>query len=183
MEIIRSRRDFLTTLSAAGAASVLGPCPSLADDGPPEVTTLRIGYDSSICVAPNFIAEDLLRAEGFTDIRYVRAQSGPELAEMIGRGELDFVRMFAATVMVRLDSGVPITVLAGVHPGCMELFAQKSIRTISDLRGKKVGIDVLGSRLAPECGDHGGLCRTRPWEGYRMGRDPPLQARGNVCRR
>jgi NitT/TauT family transport system substrate-binding protein len=29
----------------------------------------------------------------------------------------------------------------------MELFAQKSIRTISDLRGKKVGIDVLGSGL------------------------------------
>ncbi len=29
----------------------------------------------------------------------------------------------------------------------MELFAQKPIRTISDLRGKKVGIDVLGSGL------------------------------------
>jgi NitT/TauT family transport system substrate-binding protein len=66
---------------------------------------------------------------------------------MIEQGELDFVLMFAATAVFRLDSGVPITVLAGVHPGCMELFAQKSIRTISDLRGKKVGIDVLGSGL------------------------------------
>jgi len=147
MQIIQSRRHFLAALRAASAAGVLGVRPALADDGPPETTTIRLRRDPGICVAPLYVAEDLLRAEGFTDIRYVRAQSGPEVAEMFGRGELDFVLMFAATVMVRLDSGVPVTVLAGVHPGCMELFAQKSIRTISDLRGKKVGIDVLGSGL------------------------------------
>ena len=47
--------------------------------------------------------------------------------------------------MVRLDAGVPITAVAGVHAGCFELFAHEPIRTISDLKGKKVGIDVLGS--------------------------------------
>ena len=36
------------------------------------------------------IAEDLLRVEGFTDIRYVPAQIGPELMQMLGRGDLDF---------------------------------------------------------------------------------------------
>ena len=35
------------------------------------MTTIRIGYDPNICVAPQYIAEELLRAEGFTDIRYV----------------------------------------------------------------------------------------------------------------
>ena len=40
---------------------------------------------------------------------------------------------------------MPITALAGVHAGCFELFAHEPIRTISDLKGKKVGIDVLGS--------------------------------------
>ena len=29
----------------------------------------------AICVAPWFVAEDLLRAEGFTDIRYVQVQA------------------------------------------------------------------------------------------------------------
>ena len=147
MQTNQSRRDFLSTLSAAGVAAALGTRRSLADEGPPETTTIRLRLDPGICVAPWYVAEDLLRAEGFTDIRYVRAQSGLEVAEMIGRGELDFVLLFAATAVFRLDSGVPITVLAGVHPGCMELFAQKSIRTISDLWGKKVGIDVLGSGL------------------------------------
>jgi NitT/TauT family transport system substrate-binding protein len=67
------------------------------------------------------------------------------LADMIGRGELDFALFFAASAVFRLDSGVPITALAGVHPGCFELFAHEPIRTISDLKGKKVGIDILGS--------------------------------------
>ena len=71
MHIMQSRRDFLTTLSAAGAAGVLGARASLADEGPPETTTLRLPRDPNICVAPVYIADDLLRAEGFTDIRYV----------------------------------------------------------------------------------------------------------------
>ena len=48
-------------------------------------------------------------------------------------------------VVFRLDAGVPVTALAGVHSGCFELFAHEPIRTISDLKGKKVGIEVLGS--------------------------------------
>ena len=35
--------------------------------------------------------------------------------------------------------------LAGVHPGCFELFAQEPIRTFSDLKGGSVGIEGLGS--------------------------------------
>src|SRR5262245_18733567 len=44
---------------------------SLADEGPPETTTLRLQRGATICIAPVDIAEDLLRAEGFTDVRYV----------------------------------------------------------------------------------------------------------------
>jgi NitT/TauT family transport system substrate-binding protein len=36
--------------------------------------------------------------------------------------------------------------LAGVHPGCFELFVHEHIRTITDLKDKQVGIDdVLGT--------------------------------------
>ena len=61
MHIMQSRRDFLTTLSAAGAASVLGAPASLADEPPPETTTLRLRLDPNICAAPLYVAEDLLR--------------------------------------------------------------------------------------------------------------------------
>jgi NitT/TauT family transport system substrate-binding protein len=126
MHTIQSRRDFLAGLSAASAVSVLRTRTSFADEGPPEVTTIRLRRDPSICVAPWYIAEDLLRAEGFTDIRYVPAH-GPTQAEMITRGELDFALWETGTVAYRLDAGVPITTVAGVHPGCFELFAHEPV--------------------------------------------------------
>ena len=78
---------------------------------------------------------------------------------MIARGELDFSIFFPASVVFRLDAGVPITALAGVHTGCFELFAHEPIRTISDLKGKKVGIDVAGRGQNLICRDHGGKHR------------------------
>ncbi|MGH6916442.1 MAG: ABC transporter substrate-binding protein [Geminicoccaceae bacterium] len=145
MHIVQSRRDFLTTLTAAGAAGALGARGPLADEAPPETTTIRLRRDPSICVAPWYVAEDLLRTEGFTDISYVPAQSGLTHAQMIAHGDIDLSLYFAASAVARLDGGMPITVLAGAHAGCFELFAHEPVRTISDLKGKKVGIDVLSS--------------------------------------
>jgi NitT/TauT family transport system substrate-binding protein len=142
MEIIQSRRDFLTTLSAAGAAGVFGARGSVADEAPPETTTLRLIYDPSICTAPGYIADELLRAEGFTDIRYLRTVSG---GESVARGEVDFGTDTGAWIVSRLDAGEPITALAGLHSGCYELFAHEPVRTISDLKGKRIGIRALRS--------------------------------------
>jgi hypothetical protein len=52
MHIMRSRRDFLSILSAATAASALGARASQADEAPPEVTTIRLGWYPNICGAP-----------------------------------------------------------------------------------------------------------------------------------
>jgi NitT/TauT family transport system substrate-binding protein len=143
MQIIQSRRNFLAGLSAAGTISTLGAGAALADEPPPETTTIRLILDPSICVAPWYIAEDLLRAEGFTDVSYVPVPEGPLQDQLIARGEIDVSLYFPATLVFRWDEGLPVTVLAGLHSGCFELFAHEPIRTISDLKGKKVGISVL----------------------------------------
>jgi NitT/TauT family transport system substrate-binding protein len=136
MHTMHSRRDFLAGLSAASAAGVLGPPASFADEGPPEVTTIRLRKSPAICVSPRYIARDLLRAEGFTDVRYV-----PDLPfDAVAGGGLDFDLNTAAWAVSLLDAGKPITALAGVHPGCYELFAHEPVRTVSDLKGRKVGI-------------------------------------------
>ena len=46
---------------------------------PPETTRLRMFRSPSLCVAPQFVAEELLHAEGFTDVQYVQrgGESGP----------------------------------------------------------------------------------------------------------
>jgi NitT/TauT family transport system substrate-binding protein len=145
MPIGHSRRDVLTSLSLAGAACVFGTWPSLADEGPLETTTVRIAKNTNICLAPTYIADDLLRAEGFTDIRHVPTSGGFSSPEMVARGEIDFGQSFAASVVFHLDAGLSITALAGIHSGCYELFAHEPIRTIGDLKGKRVGIQTLSS--------------------------------------
>ena len=72
MHIMQSRRDFLASASLATAAGILDPQASLADEPPPETTTIRLGFwPQYACVSPHTIAEALLRAEGFTDVRFV----------------------------------------------------------------------------------------------------------------
>jgi NitT/TauT family transport system substrate-binding protein len=66
MQILQSRRDFLATLSAAAAAGLLDARGSLADEGPPETTTVRLDSRAPICEAPQYITEELLHAEGLT---------------------------------------------------------------------------------------------------------------------
>ena len=48
MPSIQSRRHFLASLTA-GAAGVLGARRSLADEGPPETTTIRLFREASVC--------------------------------------------------------------------------------------------------------------------------------------
>ena len=68
-----SRRRFLGGLTLAGTAGFLGLHPrQVAAEPPPETTTLRLIQLSGICIAPQYVAEELLRAEGFADVQYVK---------------------------------------------------------------------------------------------------------------
>ena len=75
MQIRPNRRRFLAGLAAAGAAGLLGPRRALADEAPPEATTIRLAKIPGICIAPQYV-EELLRVEGFNELRYVPTQSG-----------------------------------------------------------------------------------------------------------
>ena len=111
--------------------------------------------DFSICIAPEYVAEELLRAEGFTDIRYVKIP-GYQQADALLRGELDFFNFFAGGNIQLIEAGAPIVVLAGIHIGCFELFASEGIRHIADLKGKSIGLsaapDALLTLMAAEVG-------------------------------
>jgi NitT/TauT family transport system substrate-binding protein len=128
----------------AGAAAVL-PARRGRTEPVLETTSVRLAKISGICIAPQYVAEELLRAAGFTDVRYVASEVGIGQSEAIARGEVDFSLNFAAPVIIPLDGGAPITVIAGVHVGCFELFGREGIRSIADLWGRTVGVQGLGS--------------------------------------
>jgi NitT/TauT family transport system substrate-binding protein len=144
--MIQSRRRFLTALSAVSAAGLVrAPRAPAAEGASLETTTVRLAKTDGICIAPQYVADELLRAEGFTDVHYVDVPETTTRVEAIARGAVDFSANFAAPLIVAVASGEPITFLAGVHVGCFELFGNDSIRSIADLKGKSVGVPGLGS--------------------------------------
>lgn len=146
MQSTQSRRRFLATLSSAGVAGMIGAPHSLAAEPPPETITVRFPkFSNTICGAPVLVIDELLRAEGFTDVRYVRTTSGAAGIRLAARGEVDFENAFVGTHVTLIDAGSPITILGGLHIGCYELFAHGDIRSIRDLKGKTVGVAELGS--------------------------------------
>jgi NitT/TauT family transport system substrate-binding protein len=140
MPTIQTRRRVLTTLSLVGAAGVLRIPRSLAADGLPETTTVQLPKVPIICFAPQYVCEELLRDEGFTDIRYVDISVQEQIDDSaLGSGRVDFASNLTLAHVVGIDAGAPITILSGVHVGCYELFAHGGIRAIADLKGKSVG--------------------------------------------
>src|SRR5271155_3872659 len=140
MAMIQTRREFLTALSLAGAAGVARAPQVLAAEGALETTSVRfLKGGPATCIALVFAAEELLRAEGFIDIRYDET-SAANLSKAIASGQADFSMGLALNHVEAIDAGLPITVVAGVHIGCYELFAKESIRSITGLKGKTVGL-------------------------------------------
>ena len=137
----------LAAAGIAGAAALTGVRRTLAEEAPPETNSVRLlsFKNDTTCVAPLDILDDLLRDEGFADVRYVIGADSDIPAERVGRGDADFVQDFAATTMLSIDAGVPAVMLAGVHPACFELFARESIRSVVDLKGKTVGVSYTSA--------------------------------------
>jgi NitT/TauT family transport system substrate-binding protein len=122
----------------AGAAGVVPPLRARAAEPPPETTTLRLAREPVICFAPQYVCEQLLRAEGFAEIRYVDVAIAA-VQEELGRGNIDFASGLSLQHITGIDKGASITIVSGVHGGCYELFVHGAIHAIADLKGKRVG--------------------------------------------
>jgi NitT/TauT family transport system substrate-binding protein len=142
------RREFVKGVAAlAGSAGLLGyDMKPASAEPPPETTKIRLVVNGAICLAPQYMAEELLRLEGFSHVEYVphgEGESDPHMAVAAGRADLT---MEGATALVpALDRGRPIVVLAGVHGGCYELFGNERVRAVRDLKAKSVAVWGIGS--------------------------------------
>lgn len=147
-----SRREFLKITAelglSAAAMTVLESCgiipaTPLPEDAPPETTTIRLAKAPTICVAAQYYAEDLLKAEGFTDVQYLTPEGS--YSNALPSGQSDIGLDFAATIAISIDAGKPVVVLAGALIGCFELFGNDKIQTVTDLKGKTLPVAQLGS--------------------------------------
>jgi NitT/TauT family transport system substrate-binding protein len=136
----QTRRRILSTMALAGAAGLIRTPRVMAAEDRLETTTVRLGKSGSICIAPEYVAEGLLRAEGFTEVRYLDVEHGQAAAFR----KVDFASFFASSAIIGADGEAPFTVLSGLHAGCFELFGNDGVRSITDLKGKRVGVPALG---------------------------------------
>lgn len=138
------RRQFLEGTSALSTASLLGLSPPAAAEPPPEVKKIRPVKIPAICLAPEYVAEELLRLEGFSEVEYVEMNRlGAE--EMLYTNQADISAATPPTMIPALDSGKSLLALAGIHGGCYELFANERITAVRDLKGKRVAVSLIGS--------------------------------------
>jgi NitT/TauT family transport system substrate-binding protein len=98
----------------------------------------------AICYAAQYLAEDLLHAEGFKNVQYVRMVEASE-TKTLATGQADISAEFAANLLVGLERGYPITALSGLHIGCQELVGTGRVKSVRDLRGKTIAITEFGS--------------------------------------
>jgi NitT/TauT family transport system substrate-binding protein len=145
MHIMQSRRDFVVSLSAAGAAGVFGTRTSLANEPPLETTTVRLGrwIGDAYCWASLYLAGELMRADGLSDVRYVEGDTNVDNTEWLVGGVTDFDFNMPSMHIRTIEAGAPIKVLTGVHFGCFELRANDSVNSIADLKGRRVGVWAL----------------------------------------
>jgi NitT/TauT family transport system substrate-binding protein len=105
-----SRRRFAAAASAAGAASVLCPPRAWAAEAAPEVKRIRLPHTAAICLAPQYVAEELLQLEGFSTVEYVDVPYTGSSGLTTGRADvtIDYVPSFVWS----LDAGSRIVALA-----------------------------------------------------------------------
>jgi NitT/TauT family transport system substrate-binding protein len=125
MLVERGRRRFLTQLGLAGVAGLgglagarlTGGGRSFAADPPPEITRITLGKGRATCIAPQYVAGELLQAEGFTDTRYRVIDEAPALA--VAHHQLDWDMDFAPEIIAAVDNREALTAVAATHVGCM----------------------------------------------------------------
>ena len=182
MQIIQSRRDFLASLSAAGAAGapwrsgIARRRGAAGDDHDPAGLTYPASASRPLhrrgAAARGRVHRYPLRATtpaGRRDDRARRSRLRLQLRGMDRR--------------LQLDAGEPITALAGVHSGLLRAVRARAHPSVSDLKGKSVGIQALGSSRPPLPRDHGGACRARPAARTSIGSTQSARQRHGAVRR
>ena len=137
------RREFLWGVALGAAAGLAGfDSRAARAEAPPETTRIRLTQFASACQAPLYLSDALLRAEGFTDVQWVKSDL-IALSTILAAGNVDLGMNFVGPNIIGLDAGDPAIILAGGHVGCFELVGSDRVRSIRDLKGRIVA--ALGS--------------------------------------
>lgn len=99
----------------------------------PETTSIRL--TAAPCDSAIFGAERFLREEGFTDVGISDAATIPTIAT----GKADMGNAFPQAFF-SIAPVANVVSLGGLHPGCVEIWAQPGISAVKDLKGRSITV-------------------------------------------
>ncbi len=134
-----TRREVLRRGVGAAAALTAGPilascAPAAAPLPPPETTSIKLA--AGACDSAIFGAERFLREEGFTDVQFTDALT----ATAITAGNAHIGNAFPQAFFNSVESAPKVVALGGLHPGCIEIWAQPGIASVKDLKGRTITV-------------------------------------------
>jgi len=104
-------------------------------------------YAGAICYAPLYAAVDkgFFKDEGLDPV--VQATDFQGTINGLATGKFDVALGLFDKFLKPIQSGMDIKFTAGLHSGCIQVVAGQNsgIKTLQDLKGKRVGIDAIGS--------------------------------------
>jgi NitT/TauT family transport system substrate-binding protein len=108
---------------------------------------VRVGYIGLTCEAPIFTAVEkgFFREEGL-EVSLVRCEWA-NYKDVLALGGFDVTHHLVMYFLKPIEQGLDVKFTGGIHRGCLRVQAATSsnIRTIQDLRGKRIGIPGMGT--------------------------------------
>ncbi len=144
-------RNLLCVLCVLCGGVLCGSCDrqdsALKPDPKTGLTKIRVGYIGLTCEAPIFSAVEngFFKEEGL-DVELVRCQWA-QYKDVLALGGFDITHHLVMYFLKPIELGLDVKFTGGIHRGCLRVQAGTNgeIRTIEDLRGKRIGVPGMGT--------------------------------------
>jgi NitT/TauT family transport system substrate-binding protein len=118
-----------------------------AQNGGAESMKVKVGYVGLTCEAPIFSAVEngFFKEEGL-DVSLVKCEWA-NYKDVLALGGFDVTHHLVMYFLKPVEQGLDVKFTGGIHRGCLRVQAPKDgkIRTIEDLRGKRIGVPGMGT--------------------------------------
>lgn len=133
----------LLLVSLSGCQNASGP----AADSSPAPTKIKLAYLGLTCEAAMFVAQEkgFFKDEGI-EVEFVKTD-WDGLRDGLGMGWFDANYTLIMYLLKPIEQGLNVKITGGIHSGCLRVQTgpDSSVKTLADLKGKKIGIPTMGS--------------------------------------
>lgn len=139
----RGERESRILLGAVCAGVLLSGC----GKNEPDANKVRVGYIGLTCEAPIFTAVEkgYFKEEGL-EVSLVKCD-WKNYKDVLALGGYDVTHHLVMYFLKPIEQGLDVKFTGGIHRGCLRVQASTkgNIRTVQDLRGKRIGVPGMGT--------------------------------------